>query len=171
MIRSDIVINWETRPRIITILAPSTEVILQDLYDTIRALEDDPENMDDDYIASGSGKEPLGGGVYVGLTVTLNNAQVAFESRPGPEFVQCKIYGGNLVAFDKDGNTISPVHATPYTQVILTSSSSAIIIGVEPTSIRNAVWDASILNHQIPGTTGKTLSDIVKKIIPFFFAK
>ena len=131
MVRNDISVDWNANPRIVTILAPSTSVTMQDLYDTLRVLEADPSNMDNDFIVSGSGKENLGGGVFVGLTITLSNAQLAFEDRPGPFFVQCNATGGNLVAVDENGNVISSIYPTSYTQVILTSSSSATLQELE----------------------------------------
>ena len=37
--RTDISIDWTTSPRIITLAAPSTEITIQELYDTLRDLE------------------------------------------------------------------------------------------------------------------------------------
>lgn len=81
VVRSDITVDWSKSPRIVTVAAPSTEVILQDLHDTLRDLEDEPENLIYDSIISSAGKEALGGGVSVGITSTLLNAKVAFEAR------------------------------------------------------------------------------------------
>lgn len=124
-IRSDITVDWESSPRIITVAAPSTEVVIQDLHDTLAYLEQLPVNMDNDQIVSSSGKENLGGGVQVGITSTLLNAQLAFEARPGPNYAQCSVSGGNLVAIDANGADIPPIYPTAYTQVVVTSSSSA----------------------------------------------
>ena len=142
-IRNDITINWEISPRLITVLAPSVNITMQDLYDTLRSMEDDIANMDDDFIVSGSGKESLGGGVLVGLTITLNNAQLAFEARGGPTFIQCNVTGGNLVATDMNDDIISSIYPTAYTQVILTSSSSATLQELEAIqygSYNGGVW-------------------------------
>jgi hypothetical protein len=98
-VRNDISVDWYVSPRIITVAAPSTSIYVQDLYDTLKYLEEFPENLIYGQIVRGSGKEPLGGGVYVGLTVTLMNAKLKFEDRPGPNFVQCEVTGGNLVAY------------------------------------------------------------------------
>ena len=126
-IRNDITIDWNVSPRIITIDAPSTEVSMQDLYDTLRDRE--PIQMDEPGIVSGAGKEELGGGVLVGLTITLLNALLAFEGRPGPAFELCNVSGGNLVALDSNGNSVSsPISPTSYVQVILANSSSATLI-------------------------------------------
>jgi hypothetical protein len=89
--RSDITTDWSESPRIIEVAAPSADIILQDLHDTCRSDVKQPgeggdtlDNMDDEQIIDSAGKEDLGGGVLVGITSTLQNAQVAFESRITP---------------------------------------------------------------------------------------
>jgi hypothetical protein len=125
VVRSDIIFNWAASPRIITVLAPSTEITIQDLLDTCREAEDDLQNLIYSQIASASGKENLGGGTLVGLTVKLLDAVLAFEARPGPTYTQCRVSGGNLVAINFVGSDISPIYPTAFTQILTTSSSSA----------------------------------------------
>ena len=141
-IRNDLTIDWEVSPRIILVDAPSIEISMQDLLDTLRDAEALPQNMDDDPIVSAAGKENLGGGVYVGLTVTLLNAVLGFEARGGPTWEQCNISGGNLVAVDSNGQTISPVYPTMYTHVVMTASSSATLQGLDTlcAEVAEAVW-------------------------------
>ena len=79
--RSDISVRWDLSPRLITVAAPSTEVTIQDLHDTLRELECRPGNMIYPYLISTAGGEAVGGDVYVGLTATLQNAQLNFEAR------------------------------------------------------------------------------------------
>lgn len=147
--RTDVTIDFSVSPRIITVLSPSTEINIQDLYDTCRNHESRLYNSPYDKLISAGGKEELGGGVKVGVTATLLNAVLAFEARPGPSFVQCNVSGGNLVALDSNGDPVSSILPTAFTQVILTSSSSATLqeladiqfssfnghISVKPTSI------------------------------------
>ena len=38
-IRNDVTVDWSVYPRIITVLAPSTEITMQDMLDTLRELE------------------------------------------------------------------------------------------------------------------------------------
>lgn len=206
-VRPDIVVDWARSPRVVKVLAPSTEVTIQDLVDTLRVRETDYEALDDDpLLADATGKDDLGGGVKVGITATLNNAVVQFEQRgssratgtadaasdpthlvdasatfitdgvePGASIinlddgslasvievvtetelltsalsdgtsnvwttgdtykvwneVQCSILGGNLVALDADGDQMSPVLPSAFTQVVRTSSSSATLQDVE----------------------------------------
>ena len=71
-------------PRIVEILAPATEITVQELVNLIRDWEDSEEGMPFDYIISAAGKEDLGGGVTVGITATLNNAKIMFTGRTTP---------------------------------------------------------------------------------------
>lgn len=124
-IRSDISIDWNSSPRIIEIADTSTEIYMQDLIDTLREEEERFENLTYPHIVNSAGKEDLGGGVKVAITLTLQNAKLKFADRPGPSFVQCYVLGGNLVAVDSAGNAMDPIATSNYTQVIMVRSSSA----------------------------------------------
>lgn len=80
-IRTDIDFNMQLSPRIVTVLAPSTELSIQDLHDTVTGFQDTIEGGGYPGLIDTAGKESLGGGVLVGLTSTLSNAQIAFETR------------------------------------------------------------------------------------------
>ena len=123
--RSDISIAWDASPRMIRIQEPSTSVLIQDLHDTLVALEDSLDGMGFPNIVSSAGKETLGEGIQVGITLTLLNAQIEFEARFGPTYVQCVITGGNIVALDDNGDLLNPVFPTAFTQVVLEKSASA----------------------------------------------
>jgi len=142
-IRYDVSVDWYVSPRIIEVAAPSVELDIQDLIDTLRYLEYIEPTKTFDHIVDSAGKEALGGGVLVGITLTLVNAKVKFEDRAGPTFVQCNIAGGNLVALDDLGAEMSPVETSDYTQVVRTSSSSATLQeldAIQYSSYQNAVW-------------------------------
>jgi hypothetical protein len=100
------------------------------LVDTLRGVIGEPSwnGLDEPYILDASGKEDLGGGVAVGITVILRNARVQFEARLGPTYVQCIVSGGNLVATTLLGASMSPVEPSDFTQVVISQSSSATII-------------------------------------------
>ena len=100
--RSDVIVDWSQSPRIITILAPSTEIIIQDLVDTLRELEQQPANLIYSSIISAAGKETLGGGVSVGITATLLNAHLAFEARLTPD-VDGTVTTGGVTTFSDTG--------------------------------------------------------------------
>lgn len=118
---------FDKATKIITIESPQTTISIQDLHDDIRLFEHLAQNLEEGTIANASGKQSLGGGVTVGITLELvNNWRIAFAARPGPDTVNCTVTGGNLVATnDYDNN---PVYPTAYTQVTISQSSSATVI-------------------------------------------
>lgn len=209
-------------PRIVEVLAPDTEISIQELVNLVRDWEDEDDNMSFDYIISAAGKEDLGSGVTVGITATLNNAQVMFTGRTTPiddgvgrtcdatninglqlyvddaDFIsdgvtrgdivynattgsmatitevvdqyninhlqlyggantqwtngdnyvvyhnaQCNIDGGNLVAVDTSGASISSTLSSANVQIVRTSSSSATLQeldAIQYSSFGNAAW-------------------------------
>ncbi len=115
-------LSFDKVNKIITVLTPDTEITIQNLLNSIREWENELTSMDVPVIASCAGKEPLGGGVVVGLTLTLlDDWQLAFEARSGPSYVQCTVSGGNIVATNVNG----AIYPTAFTQVLVTASSSA----------------------------------------------
>lgn len=127
-IRTDILtVDWAASPRIVWIDITVTELSVQDLYDTLRHYEASHEGIDEPYICDAGGWEPLGGGIYNGLTVTLFNAQYAFADRPGPDWVICNMTGGNVVSF-YDYERLLPLYPrypTAYVSADRTASASA----------------------------------------------
>jgi len=117
---------FDTINQIIEVEAPATEITMQELINGIRDFEDDNLGMSFAKIANASGKQDLGGGVLVGITVTLIDWKLKFEDRPGPDFIICNVTGGNLVRYDTvlDQYT-SPIEPAAYVTVTLTASSSA----------------------------------------------
>jgi hypothetical protein len=154
-IRNDVTVNWNVSPRIITVASPSTEITVQDLHDTCRDLE---EKLDDglqfEHLIDSAGKEPLGGGVLVGITSTLNNARVAFTARGGPSWELMTITGGNCVATDASGSELDPREPTAFTSVDRTLSSSATLI--EQTSIQFSSFSGHVDIDAVSGTAGTT---------------
>jgi len=127
--RSDVSIDWDVSPRIITVASPSLTIIIQDLLDTMRAHEEYPHNMAFPRLARASGKEALGGGLQVGITLILENALVEFEDRLGPSFVQCSVTGGNILAEDANGDAVaSPINTSDYVEVVYERAVSAALL-------------------------------------------
>jgi hypothetical protein len=87
-------------PRVIEVLDPAEEITVQEIVDLIRAWEDDEINMVYELLIDAAGKEPLGGDVYVGITATLQNAQLRFSSRPN------EIETGTVTTGDASGKTL-----------------------------------------------------------------
>jgi hypothetical protein len=72
-------IDAERSPRLIWVDAATNEVTVQELVDQLRDWEDGlVGGMTYPRIISAAGKEDLGGGIKVGITATLQNAQIAF---------------------------------------------------------------------------------------------
>ncbi len=121
----------------IVITIPDTEVTIQELINAIRDYEDELVNLDIPKIADCSGKEELGGGVYVGLTLKLIDWKLKFEDRPGPDYVVCNVRGGNLVAYDTTlEEYVNPIQPASYVTVTLTSSSSATLQELQLTDLK-----------------------------------
>jgi len=159
-IRDDISIFWSESPRIIEVAAPSALLRVQDLHDTLRNLAALPEAMDEDEIVDSSGKESLGSGVTVGLTVKLLNAKVRFQNRSGPDTVQCLVYDGTLVA--NDGST--PVAPSTYTSVVVMNQVGGVIAtsSGDTEAIAAGVWNRLESLISVPNSIGlriKTLLD------------
>jgi hypothetical protein len=90
-------VYWTVSPRIVTIPYPVTEATIEDLQDTMLDLEASEEGMVWPHLRNLSGGESLGGGVSVGLTMVLQNAQVQFQGRTSP------LESGAVSSDDSDG--------------------------------------------------------------------
>ena len=118
---------FDKNTKIITVESPQVTLTIQDLHDDIRLYEELNQNLEVAQIANASGKQSLGGGVTVGITLELiNDWRLAFAARPGPDTVLCTVTGGNLVATNIYDN--NPIYPTAYTQVTISQSSSATVI-------------------------------------------
>lgn len=212
--------------------APSEELIMQDLVDTARVIESSFQGSGFPKLINASGKEDLGGGVKVGITVAMQNLLLAFQGRTTPaqtgtvstnpgstvlgldvftdasatfitnsiqrgslvinftdhsiaevvsvdsetqlttktlvngigntydaadvyhvfNIVQVNASGGNLTAVDELQASIDPILPTAFTQVILTSSSSATLS--EQQDIRFASYQNVVTLDVINGSSG-----------------
>lgn len=126
--RSDVVIDWTTSPRVITVLAPSTTITIQDLNDTIRVLEGGRVwAMSRPYILDSEGKFDLGIKL-TGISLRMVDAKLAFEARGGPTWAECTVTGGNLASVDSLGAAVWPIQFTNYCSVTFESDVSAALI-------------------------------------------
>ena len=94
-------------PRVIQVDSPQTEATLQGLIDAIRDWEDDADHTQFDTLIDAAGKEDLGGGVTVGITATLQNAQLYFAPRSSQI-----VTGETVSTADADGYTLITTGAT-----------------------------------------------------------
>jgi hypothetical protein len=115
-----------------------TFVLVQDLLNAIRDYEDELSFMDYGHIANASGKQELGGGAKVGITLELiNDWRIQFES-PGPQTtITCYVRGGNLVA-DNSYND-NPIKPSDYVTVIIAQSTSPTLIEVDSSNLLHLV--------------------------------
>ena len=135
--------------KIIEVPADDTSLSLQYLVDQNRDAEDEiapTPGMVTSKIIDAFGKQNLGGGSLVGITVVmLGGWKVRFEDRtPGPT-VACIISGGNFVS----GDGSNPVAASPFVQVTIAQSTSATITTPES--------DTSLL-YLVESLTGRNRS-------------
>lgn len=105
----------------IAITSPQDTLACQDLIDAIREEEASERGILYDPIATASGKEDLGNGVYVGMTVNLLSPwQVKFWEG---NYI-AKIAGGNLVG----GILGDPVAYSAGVQVLLIQSAASTVV-------------------------------------------
>lgn len=144
----------ELDPRVIEVLSPITDITIQDLTDQIKDWEDEPSSLTYPKLVSTAGKQDLGGGAFVGITATLQNAKISFTARPSPDEILCTITAGNLVAIDANGDNMNPIFPTAYTQVVIQQSTSPSII--TPPEDLNMLY----LIESLRGGTKKSLGSI-----------
>ncbi len=83
--RTDVTVDYRASPRIAEIASPSADMSMQDWVDTLRKDEDAfSRGMGNPKLLDASGKEPLGGGVSVGITVAMQNLLISFQGRTTP---------------------------------------------------------------------------------------
>jgi hypothetical protein len=110
--------------RIITVLAPDTEITVQELMNAIREWE--AEHLEYDKVAEASGKEFVAPGLQTAITVKLLNWRLKFEDRP--TYTVCLVRGGNLLAVDENGNYMYPIAPSTNVSVALAQSTAASLI-------------------------------------------
>jgi hypothetical protein len=110
--------------RIITVLAPDTEITIQELINAIRDWEDD--HLEWDKVADATGKDYLGAGLYTAITVRLLNWRLKFQDRDQP--TACIVRGGNLLAVDAQGNYIYPIAPAQNVTVAIAQSTAASLL-------------------------------------------
>lgn len=139
-VRNDITVDFSSSPRIAEIADPSTTVTIQDLYDTLSVIQARLENASFPVVVKAGGKDDLGGGRRVGVTLTLQNTRLAFQARPGPSYVQCTVTDGNLVAVNASNAAMAAIHTTAFTQIIINQSTAPTLVGAATPA---EVWDLS----------------------------
>lgn len=114
-------IEFDHDQQLINITAPQDTLTCQDLIDAIRAEEASATGIFHPQIATASGKESLGEGVFVGMTVNLVSPW------------QVKWWTGNYIAKISGGNLVGGISADPIAysagvQVLLVQSAASTIV-------------------------------------------
>jgi hypothetical protein len=110
--------------RIITI-DPEVEVTCQEILNACREFEDNWNGMDDAQIAEASGKQNLGGGKQVGITLELlNDWRIKFAAKGTPTF--CSVKDGNFVPSYQSG--YMPIEYSANVFAIVELDTSAAIV-------------------------------------------
>ena len=125
-VRTDITVDFDVSPRIITVAAPSTALTIQDLWDTLRQIEDELPYLSFNQLISdkSGGKLSLGGGEFTGISLVMNDALLEFEARAGPTWAECQVQGGNLISIDSSQVIQWPINPTDYVNVAFRQSTS-----------------------------------------------
>lgn len=157
--RSDITVEWGRSPRIIMVKAPSTTLVMQDLVDTCRGvLEESWAGMEEPILISAGGKEELEGSVNVGITVTLLNAKIAFESR------HTALVSSTATLADVTGTTLTDTTASFLTSGLHEGDTIINFDDTSSTTIKAILSDTQILTYPLAGgmTNGWQIGDQYK---------
>lgn len=108
------------------ITSPQTAVVVQDLLNDIRTLEANETGIVHGVIIEASGKELLGGGVQVGITMKLNDPwQLEFYAGS----YRATIDGGNVVTNRADGNVIKLIANSPQIEILRSAAATIVATG------------------------------------------
>jgi hypothetical protein len=147
---ADIRIYPYRSPRIIEVLDPDIEIDIQELHNLIRDWEDGEEGHTFDYLIDSAGKEPLGGGVYVGITSTLQDAYVMFTGRTTP------IETGICSSDDSDGTTLYAAYGQFVTNGVAVGDTVMNYTTKALANVINVVSDVELEMLQLSGGSRST---------------
>ncbi len=145
-------------PRIVKVLSSLDEITMQQLVNQLRDWEDEPSSMSYQKLVTASGKQNLGGGVTVGITVQLENAKLMFESRT------THISSGVTTSNDATGTVLIATGTTFITDGVeagatiinFTDQSVATVMSIDSeTQITHEPLDDGILNQWTIGDVYK----------------
>jgi len=137
--------------QVISASSTATIVEVQNLINAVRYAEESSEGIQYPKIANAAGKDSLGSGISVGITLDLlPDWQLKFADRSGPSFVQCFVQEGNLVG----GLSGNPIKSSAFTQVFVIRSAASTLVSSSAVSasisdsdkldISNKVWINSL---------------------------
>jgi hypothetical protein len=128
---------------------------LQDLGNATRLFESSFPMMSEPKIIDWFGKQVLGGGKFVGITmVLLNGWKIKADDRGGPGVTLVTVTGGNLV-----GDIDDPVEAASFVSYVIEQSTSAALItaNLDATNASIAALEEIFVNKKDIDFTGSDL--------------
>ena len=145
--RTDVIVDFQPSPRVVEIASPSTEITIQDLIDTLRVDEEAfTRGLSFPKLIDAAGKEDLGGGVRVGITANLRDAQVSFQARTTPAQTGTVTTGSSApaigyITFEDTGADFIAAGVVRGSLVINFTDRSIADVGdvISPTSLRTKV--------------------------------
>lgn len=151
-----VTVDWSLSPRVIIIPIPITEAVVADMQDTLLDIEDSDEGICFPKLRDCSGGQDLGGGVYVGWTIQLNNAKIMFEGRTEP----CD--GGTATANDSSGKFLTDSAAHFTTNPLITPGCTVFNVTTgEMGTITEIISDTQLKSTTLSGMgeNGWTIND------------
>jgi hypothetical protein len=141
--------------------APSVDISIQDLHDTLRFLEDSPEGEGEDLLIESAGKEPLGGGITVGITATLLNTQLAFEPRHLP------VAEGAATSGDPSGQSLIDTGADFIADGVVAGSTVVNYTDGSSSTVFRVVSPTELFLHPLDGGTDNEwdIADVYKVFV------
>lgn len=134
-------LTFDIPNQLIIVAAPDTLLDLQELWNKSQLFLTTLEAMSIPAFIFGSGKDDIGGGQFVGITVTLVDWKLQFEARAGPALEVMIVSGGNLVG--RTGSLVGPVQhpiePSANTHVTISQSTSPAAIAVETQRTRTFI--------------------------------
>lgn len=135
--------------KLVTVLAPDTDVTVQEVYDVCRDFEDLPQMMPHLPIVDAEGKTNMGGAKEsVIFLFMVNGWKIKFEDRPGPSTVVCTIGDGNTFGRVGDKNSTEDYPLEP----------SAYVFGIVYQATTGATIETDVSG--LTPTESQQLSDI-----------
>ena len=129
-VRTDIDMTYATNPRVLEVRVGSSEMLMQDYIETLRKQEDTFRGMTEARLTDAAGKEDLGDGVSVGITVSAQDLLLAFAPQTTP-----------AISSTVDSSPVSPITSR---QIMIDASVDFVAAGVVRGSLLINFTDQSI---------------------------
>jgi hypothetical protein len=147
------VFTFDQQNKLIIPDSDQTTIFVQDVYNACREAESEPMFIDELDIVKAGGKDDLGDGAFVGITMTLlNDWRVKFADQPGPTVEPRFIRGGNTLAINSFAN--NPVAPSTFVAVTIAQDSSPTLI---ETGVSGLTADESLKLDQMHGMTERSI--------------